>query len=153
MEWLIDWGYLGLFIGTFLAGTALPMSSDVLLIGMLAMGASPWLCLIAASLGNWLGAMVSYVLGWFTKWRWLEKWFKVKRETLERQKPKIDKYGVWLAFFSWAPFIGTASMIALGVYKVKPKTTTILTLTGCFVRFLFWITLNHIYNFNNHMPF
>ena len=36
MEWLLDLGYLGLFLGTFLAGTVLPLSSDVLLIGMLA---------------------------------------------------------------------------------------------------------------------
>jgi hypothetical protein len=32
-------------------------------------------------------------------------------------------------------------MIALGFYKVKPRTTVLLTYTGCFVRFLVWTLL------------
>ena len=28
MDWLLNLGYLGLFLGTFLAGTVLPLSSD-----------------------------------------------------------------------------------------------------------------------------
>ena len=60
MEWLLDLGYLGLFLGTFLAGTVLPLSSDVLLIGMLAAKADPAVCLVVAAVGNWLGAMTSY---------------------------------------------------------------------------------------------
>lgn len=142
MDWLLNLGYLGLFLGTFLAGTVIPLSSDVLMIGILAAGADPWICLLVATAGNWLGAMLSYGLGWFAKWKWLEKWFKVKPETLEKQKVKIDKYGVWLAFFSWAPVVGTVSMIGLGFYKVRPRLTALLTLAGCFVRFLFWTLLH-----------
>ena len=63
MEWLLNLGYPGLFIGTFLSGTVLPMSSDVLLVGMLAAGADPVACLLLATVGNWLGAMTSYWLG------------------------------------------------------------------------------------------
>lgn len=145
MGWFINLGYFGLFIGTLLAGTVLPLSSDVLLIGLLAAGANPWICLVVATAGNSLGGMVSYAMGWFAKWEWLEKWFKIKEESLVKQKEKINKYGVWLAFFSWAPFVGTLSVIALGFYKVKPKLTAILILAGCFVRFLFWILLNFIF--------
>ena len=36
MEFLLEYGYIGLFIGAFLAATILPMSSDVLLVGLLA---------------------------------------------------------------------------------------------------------------------
>jgi membrane protein YqaA with SNARE-associated domain len=145
MDWLLNLGYLGLFLGTFLAGTVIPLSSDLLMVGMLAAGANPWICLIVATLGNTAGVMTSYVLGWFAKWQWLEKWFKVKKETLEKQKVKIDKYGVWLAFFSWVPVVGIISMVALGFYKVKPKLTVLLALAGCFVRFLFWVLLNHFF--------
>lgn len=99
MEWLTNLGYFGLFIGSFIAGTVIPISSDILLIGMLAVGAIPWICLIVAIMGNWSGSMMSYVLGWFTKREWLENWFKVKPETLEKQKVKIDKYGVCLHYF------------------------------------------------------
>ena len=38
MEALLDWGYIGLFIGSFVAATIVPFSSDVLLVGILAAG-------------------------------------------------------------------------------------------------------------------
>lgn len=120
MDWLLNLGYLGLFLGTFLAGTVLPLSSDILLVGMLAAKADPLICLPVAAVGNWLGAMTSYWLGWYAKWEWLEKWFRIKPDTLRRQQERVDKYGVWLAMVFWAPFIGMVCMIALGVYKVPP---------------------------------
>ena len=90
MDWLIDLGYLGLFLGTFVAGTVIPMSSDVPMVGMLAVGANPIACLFVASIGNWLGAMTSYVLGWYAKWAWLEKWFGIRPETLRKQQQRIS---------------------------------------------------------------
>lgn len=142
MDWLMNLGYLGLFLGTFLAGTVLPLSSDVLLIGMLAAHADPVVCLLVAAVGNWAGAMTSYVLGWYAKWEWLGKWFRVKPETLQKQKERIDRYGIWLAAFFWAPVIGMVFMIALGVYKVRPRMTALVALAGSVVRFLFWIVLD-----------
>ncbi len=141
MEWLINLGYLGLFLGSALAGSVFPLSSDVLLIGVLVAGGNPWICLIVATLGNWLGGMTSYGIGWLGKWEWMERWFKVKREKLEKQKTMVDKYGVWLALFSWAPFIGNLSVMALGFYKIRPKLTAVLVLIGCFVRFSVWILI------------
>lgn len=141
IDWLLDFGYLGLFIGTFLAGTVLPLSSDFLFVGMLTAGGSVWLCHLSATTGNWLGALTCYWLGRAGKWEWLDKWFGIKKEKLARQKTVINKYGVFVALFSWLPFIGTLSVIALGFYKVKPKTTTLLLYIGCFLRYLVWVLL------------
>ncbi|MBQ5678928.1 MAG: DedA family protein [Rikenellaceae bacterium] len=145
MDWLIDLGYIGLFIGTFVAGTVLPLSSDVLLVGLLAAGGSPIACLIVATLGNWLGAMTSYVLGWYAKWEWLDKYFKIKPETIERQRQRIDRYGIWLAAVYWAPIVGIVIMVALGLYKTRPRATALIALVGAFLRFLFWILLNAVW--------
>ena len=46
MDSLIDLGYWGLFIGSFLASTLIPMSADVLLVGILALGGNVWACLV-----------------------------------------------------------------------------------------------------------
>ena len=127
------------------AGTVLPLSSDILLVGMLAAKADPLICLPVAAVGNWLGAMTSYWLGWYAKWEWLEKWFRIKPDTLRRQQERVDKYGVWLAVVFWAPFIGMVCMIALGVYKVRPRTTALLALAGSFLRFSFWILLQTVW--------
>ena len=49
MDSLIDLGYWGLFIGSFLASTLIPMSADVLLVGILALGGNVWACLVTVS--------------------------------------------------------------------------------------------------------
>ena len=131
-------GLLGLFIGTFLAATILPFSSDALYIAVLAATKDPIGCLAVGTVGNWLGSVVTYWIGWIGRWEWIEKWFKVKRETLEKQKVKIDKYGVWLALLAWIPIIGDVIAIALGFYKTRPWATMFLLLVGKFSRFLLW---------------
>ncbi len=141
MNWLINLGYWGLFIGTFLAGTILPLSSDILLVGVLTLGSNPWLCLLMATIGNWLGLITTYLLGWLGKWEWLERYFNVKHEKLVEQKKVIDKYGVWIALFTWIPVVGILGLVGLGFYKVKPKTTITLLLIGCFGRFFIWTLL------------
>jgi membrane protein YqaA with SNARE-associated domain len=140
-DWLLSLGYWGLLLGTFLAGTVLSFSSDVLLVGMLLAGADPWLCLAAATVGNASGAMTSYILGWFARWEWIERWFKVKPETLERQRDRIEKWGVGLALFSWLPVVGQVFMLGLGFYKVRPAAATLLTYCGCLGRFGVWVLL------------
>ncbi len=138
MEFLQDLGLIGLFIGTFLAATIFPFSSDALYLAILAATGSPVECLVVGTLGNWLGSVATYWIGWLGKWEWMEKLFKVKPETLLKQKAKIDKYGVWLALTAWIPIIGDVIAIALGFYKTRPFWTMVLLLVGKFSRFLVW---------------
>ena len=138
MEFLQDWGLIGLFIGTFLAATVIPFSSDFLIVGILLAGANPIASFIVATIGNWSGGLTSYWIGRSGKWEWIEKWFKVKPETLQKQKERIDKYGAWLALTAWIPFIGDIIAIALGFYKTRPGWTMVLLLVGKLARFLVW---------------
>ena len=97
MEWLEGLGLIGLFIGTFLAATIFPFSSDALYLAILATTANTAGCLFVGTLGNWLGSVLTYWIGWIGKWEWIERWFKVKPETLQKQKerykdvPKADE--------------------------------------------------------------
>lgn len=134
-------GLLGLFIGTFLAATILPFSSDALYVAVLAATGNPVGCLVVGTLGNWLGSVLTYWIGWIGKWEWIEKWFKVKPETMEKQKSRIDKYGVWLALLAWIPVIGDVLAITLGFFKVKPFWTMVLLLIGKGLRFWIWTIL------------
>ena len=134
-------GLLGLFIGTFLAATVLPFSSDALYIAALAAGTSPVATLIVGTAGNWLGGITTYYIGRLGKWEWMEKWFKVKPETLQKQKRYIDKYGVWMALISWVPFVGDVVALALGFYKSPAVWTIFLLLAGKFARFAVWTLL------------
>lgn len=139
MEALAEWGYLGLFVGSFLASTVIPMSADLLLVGVLALGADVWWCLVIATLGNWLGGLTSYWIGWLGRWDWLERWFKVKKEQLIRQQQRVERFGAWLALFTWLPLVGDIFAIALGFYRVSPRLSAFYMLLGRFLRFLAWV--------------
>ena len=134
-------GLAGLFIGTFLAATVLPFSSDALYIGTLAAGVSPVATLVVGTLGNWLGGVTTYYVGRLGRWEWIEKHFKVKEETLLKQKAMIDRFGVWIALLSWIPIIGDVTVIALGFYKCPAVWTIFLMLVGKFGRFAIWTIL------------
>ena len=74
---LIDWGYPGLFISALLAGSIVPFSSEIVLLGLVKLGLDPALCLISASLGNTAGGMTCYYMGRLGRVDWIEKYFKV----------------------------------------------------------------------------
>lgn len=131
-------GLWGLFLGTFLAATVVPFSSDALYIAILALTKDPVSCLVVGTLGNWLGGLTSYGLGYLGKWEWLERYFKVKPETLEKQKRYVDRYGVWLGLFSWVPIVGDVFAVALGFYKASPVWCSVTMLVGKFARFALW---------------
>lgn len=131
-------GLLGLFIGCFLAATVMPFSSDALYVAILVLTKDPVGCFLLGTLGNWLGGVTTYFLGRLAKWSWLEKTFKIKKETLEKQKKLIDRYGVWLALLSWVPVIGDVISLALGFYKTPAVWTILLLLAGKAARFAVW---------------
>lgn len=148
MEFLQEWGYIGLFVGSFMAATVVPFSSDFLIIGLLLAGGNPLVCFISATAGNWLGGLTSFGLGWLGKWEWMERLFKITPEKLTAQKSRIERYGALLAFMSWLPFVGDIFAIGLGFYKLPPIKCSIYMLIGKATRFLLWIWLFSIFGEN-----
>lgn len=144
MEWLLDLGYLGLFVGSFLAATVVPFSADVLLVGLLIAGGSPMLTILVATLGNWLGGLTSYAIGRIGKWEWIER-LHVSRESLEKQKSRIDRYGAVVALLTWVPFIGDVFAVALGFYRVRFVPMAFWMLVGKCGRFVTWYLLYIIF--------
>lgn len=138
MEWLENLGLFGLFLGNILSASVIPITSTPLYLAALAAFDSPVPCFIAATAGSWVGSLITYGIGHIGKWEWIEKWFKVKPETLEKHKLAIDKYGVWLGLLAWVPFIGDAMVLALGFFKTRPLFTSILILIGKSARNLVW---------------
>ena len=61
MEYLVDYGYLGLFISCFLAATfIIPFSPEVVLGALILKGFDLQLTILIATIGNWMGGMTSY---------------------------------------------------------------------------------------------
>ncbi|MFL2614250.1 MAG: YqaA family protein [Candidatus Marisimplicoccus sp.] len=139
MESFAEWGYLGLFFASFLAATIIPfLSSEALLSLMIVNQYSLGTVLLVATIGNWLGGLSCYYIGWLGKWDLIEKHLKIKVLTLERLKPKVDRWGAPLAFFCWIPVIGDPLAVGLGLFKTNPISVALWILIGKGIRYLVW---------------
>ena len=98
VQLLIDWGYVGLFISALLAGSIIPSSSEIVMVALVKVGLSPALCVLSATLGNTLGGMTCYYMGRLGRIDWIEKYFKVKREKIERMQHFLQGKGALMAF-------------------------------------------------------
>ncbi len=110
--------YLGLFFSAFGAATLLPLQSEAVLVGLLAIGThSTPLLLAVATAGNVLGSAVNWLLGRYIE-RWRGKaWFPVDSSALERAQKRYQRYGHWSLLLSWAPIIGDPITLVAGVMR------------------------------------
>ena len=145
MEGLLGLGLVGLFIGCFLAATVIPFSAEILLVGAMLAGCDPLTTFCVATLGNSLGSLTSYGMGYLGKWEWIEKYFHVSKEKLEKQRSKINKYGALMAMLCWLPFIGDVFAIGLGFYRISFPKCVIFIFLGKALRFGVWTVLYILY--------
>lgn len=136
LEGFTEYGYIGLFLASFLAATILPFGSEVVFVALLAAGLDPWTCTIVASIGNWLGGMTNYYLGRLGKIEWIEKYLKVKKEKIYQIHHWLDGKGAVMAFFSFLPVVGDVIAIALGYMRANVYIVNISMFAGKFARYV-----------------
>jgi|TARA_B100000768_G_scaffold165541_1_gene168193 membrane protein YqaA with SNARE-associated domain len=143
LEGFVEWGYLGLFIASFLGATIIPFSSEVVFSLLIINGYDIKVSLLVATIGNWLGGLSSYFLGRLGKWETLEKYFKLKKEKIYKFKTKIDKWGSLLAFFCWLPIIGDPIAVSLGFFRTNYILVAIWMFIGKILRYLIWALITY----------
>jgi membrane protein YqaA with SNARE-associated domain len=131
----ISLGFTGLFLGTFLSATILPILSEAFLLAMLAKDFDPMTCLTIATIGNSLGGITNYGIGKLGNPKWLQK-LGINELKLQKYNTKIAKYGSWLALLSWIPVIGDPLLIGLGFFRVSFTKVLFLLVIGKFLRYL-----------------
>ena len=148
IQLLIDWGIPGLFLSALLAGSIVPFSSELVLVALVEVGLSAVTCVLAAALGNTLGGMTCYYMGHLGKVDWIEKYFKVKKEKVDRMEAFLQGKGALMAFFAFLPFVGEVIAIALGFMRSNIWLTTISMFAGKLIRYiLMLLALKGIINF------
>ena len=136
IQLLIEWGLPGLFISALLAGSIVPFSSELVLVALVKLGLPPIACLISATLGNTVGGMTSYYMGRLGKISWIEKYFKVKKEKVDKMVKFLQGKGALMAFFTFLPAIGEVIAIALGFMRSNTWLTIVSMFVGKLIRYI-----------------
>ena len=135
-QFFIDWGYIGLFISAFVAGSILPFSSEVVLTVLVQMGADPMVSLLSASVGNTAGGLVCYGLGYLGNMEWIERWLKIDKQKMYKVSGFIKRYGAAMGLFGVLPWVGEVIIVLLGLMRANVYITTFTMFIGKFIRYL-----------------
>jgi len=134
-SFLLNYGYVGLFISSFLASTILPFGSEGIIILLVSQGFNAMAVVMIASIGNFFGACTSYYLGFMGR-GYMEKYLRIDRHDLETAEKYFSKYGSYVLLFTWVPLIGDAITVTGGLLRLKFTTFAVLVFVGKFLRYL-----------------
>ncbi len=133
---LISYGYWGMFVTAFVAGSFFPFSSEAVMTGLLAAGLDPWGLIIYGTVGNVLGGMFNYGVGRMGRLEWIERYLHVKQKDLDRATRFMAGRGAWMGFFAFVPVLGSAITIVLGLMRANPIISFISITIGKFLRYV-----------------
>ena len=136
ISFLTQYGYWGMLLAAFLAGSFFPFSSEAVIVALMATGLDPWQLMIYGTIGNVLGSVVNYGVGRLGKMEWIEKYLHVKKKDLDKAHRFLAGRGAWMGFFAFLPILGSAITIALGLMRSNIVITFIAITLGKVFRYL-----------------
>lgn len=114
MDSLTLWG---LFLSAFISSTLFPGGSEVVLGALATQRAhDPWLLLAIATLGNTLGALTTWLLGWL-----LARRVPLETHLSGRQQRAVQRLRHWgspALLLSWLPVVGDPLCFAAGYLRL-----------------------------------
>jgi membrane protein YqaA with SNARE-associated domain len=114
-----------LFISSLLGATLLPGGSEAVLYTVLQnFPESQWIALGAATLGNTLGGMISYWMGWM-----------LPQTQQLKHVDKLRRFGTPALLLAWAPLVGDALCLSAGWLRLNPWHCALFMATGKFARY------------------
>ncbi|MBA3022524.1 MAG: DedA family protein [Gammaproteobacteria bacterium] len=116
----------GLFISSLLAATLLPGGSEAVLFGILKLHPELfWPALLVGTLGNTIGGMISFGMGWL-----------LPQTQQLKHVEKVRAHGTPALLLAWVPLIGDALCVAAGWLRLNPWHAALFMLLGKFARYL-----------------
>jgi membrane protein YqaA with SNARE-associated domain len=122
-----DLSLWGLFISSFLAATLLPGGSEAVLFGVLKLHPELfWPALLVGTIGNTLGGMVTFGMGWM-----------LPQTQQLKHVEKVRFYGAPSLLFAWVPLVGDALCLAAGWLRMNWWQAAVFMAVGKFARY--WV--------------
>lgn len=111
--------YFSLFFAALLAATLFPAQSEAVLTALLVQEKYSILVLwLSATVGNILGSLINWYLGWHLDYFQQARWFPFKPDTLHKARSRFQRYGKWSLLLSWLPIIGDPLTLVAGILRV-----------------------------------
>jgi len=115
-----------LFISSFLAATLLPGGSEAALFAVLkAYPETFWFALVIATIGNTLGGMVTFGMGWL-----------LPQTQQLKHVDKLRRFGPSALLLAWVPLVGDALCLAAGWLRLNWWQSALFMALGKSARYL-----------------
>jgi membrane protein YqaA with SNARE-associated domain len=120
-----DLSLWGLFFSSLLGATLLPGGSELVLAGVLDLHPELfWTALLIATLGNTLGGMISFGMGWL-----------LPQTQQLKHVEKVRRYGTPALLLAWMPLLGDALCLAAGWLRLSWWQAAMFMAVGKFARY------------------
>jgi membrane protein YqaA with SNARE-associated domain len=137
LQWLAlpEFGLSTVFVVSFISATLLPMGSEPAVFGLVKLNPELfWAAIAVATVGNTLGGMVSWWMGWGSR-KVTKRW----RESANhlRALAWLEKLGPKACLLSWLPVVGDPLCAVAGWLQLPLWPCTFYMAIGKFGRYLF----------------
>jgi membrane protein YqaA with SNARE-associated domain len=136
IAFLTAWGYVGMLVAAFIAGSVFPFSSEAVMVALMAAGLDAWQLMVYATVGNILGSMFNYGVGRMGRPEWIERYLHVKPEQMDKALRFMQGRGAWMGFFAFLPVLGSAISVALGLMRANLVITLVSISIGKALRYI-----------------
>ena len=133
---LIDYGYWGMLVAAFLAGSFFPFSSEAVMLALLAAGLEPWPLVAYGTAGNVAGSVFNYAVGRMGRLEWIERYLHVGQRELDRAQRFMAGHSAWMGYFAFLPLLGSAITILLGLMRANIPISLASITAGKLLRYL-----------------
>jgi membrane protein YqaA with SNARE-associated domain len=137
---LLSYGYWGMLIAAFIAGSFFPFPSEVVMLGLYAAGLDSDPLIIYGTIGNVLGSMFNYSIGRLGRLEWVEKYLHVKKKNIDKAQRFVAGHGAWIGIFAFIPILGSAITICLGLMRANIIITIASITAGKLGRYIILMT-------------
>ena len=129
-------GYVGLFLFGAIATTLIPLSPEVVAVAVWKVGMPVIPTILVLSIGNYTGNAINYWVGRLGEYWILEKYFRVKKERIDRAQKWFNRFGPPILLLSWLPVVGDPLTFVPGIVKYNFAKFSIYVFIGKLIRYV-----------------
>jgi len=86
--------------------------------------------------GNVLGLLTNYALGYWACTGAIKKWLRISDGEFARAEKRFTKYGLFSLCLAWVPFIGDPITVVAGILRIRLLWFIPLVLAGKLARYI-----------------